>query len=489
MSSPVLALAEDPYILRPPLPDDLVVQPYRISPGNTHANSRVRDDVWSLGPLTDQPGAALAYIHWKDCPTSLRGELVTLVWTLVNGEHRPTSVQARGRGSRPGTVRTSLGILMWLRWARWLDRHGVHTLADVDREHWLAFANSLRAQGVDRNTMKVYLSYLSDLWEYDQLTVRPAGILRPPWDTEGLDDHLPEAEESSYGENTTEPLDPRVVGPLLVWSIRLVEDLADDILAAWNERIRITAQARANRSTPAGAASLHAYLRALLDDGAPLPTATIRGKAGLARFYIAERTGASLNQLHRAIQRDGLARVAAEQPRPGPCPLTTPVTGLIDGRPWRTDIGFDEVEELWRHLGTAAATIIMYLTGMRPQEVQALRSGCCPDPTPASDGTTRHLIHSQVTDNTDEKESNAEEADEGTDEETAEPALITGRHYKNVIDDGNHVSAGEIRTVPWVAITPVVNAIRVLERMVPPGELLLSSTHHDPQQGAGITAA
>lgn len=41
--------------------------------------------------------------------------------------------------------------------------------------------------------------------------------------------------------------------------------------------------------------------------------------------------------------------------------------------------------------------------------------------------------------------------------------VIRSHHYKNVRDsDGHHVSAGEERAVPWVAITPVVNAIRVL---------------------------
>ncbi|MFJ2590756.1 hypothetical protein [Streptomyces sp. NPDC087538] len=63
--------------------------------------------------------------------------------------------------------------------------------------------------------------------------------------------------------------------------------------------------------------------------------------------------------------------------------------------------------------------------------VQGLRSGCCPDPGRGS----RHLIRSH--------------------------------HYKNVTDDdGKHVSADEEREVPWVAITPVVRAIQILERMV-----------------------
>ncbi|MEW2621434.1 hypothetical protein [Streptomyces sp. NPDC048106] len=103
--------------------------------------------------------------------------------------------------------------------------------------------------------------------------------------------------------------------------------------------------------------------------------------------------------------------------------------------------------------------ICLYLTGMRPQEIQGLRSGCCPDPDPAPDGTPRrHLIRSH--------------------------------HYKNVTDDdGHHVSAGEEHEVPWVAITPVVHAIRVLERMVPEGELLLSATHHDFPHSRGYRGA
>jgi hypothetical protein len=78
-----------------------------------------------------------------------------------------------------------------------------------------------------------------------------------------------------------------------------------------------------------------------------------------------------------------------------------------------------------------------------------MRSGCCPDPEPAADGTPgQHLIRSH--------------------------------HYKNVFgDDGNHISAGTQRPIPWVAITPVVRAIRILERIVPEGELLFSAAHHD----------
>ncbi|MFD0328232.1 hypothetical protein ACFQZC_08425 [Streptacidiphilus monticola] len=137
--------------------------------------------------------------------------------------------------------------------------------------------------------------------------------------------------------------------------------------------------------------------------------------------------------------------------------MNVPLKGRVNGKPWREHVDFNEAASLMRHLGTAAAIICLYLTGMRPQEVLGMRSGCCPDPEPDENSVVgRHLIRS--------------------------------RHYKPVTDeDGNHLSAGTEREIPWVAITPVVHAIRVLERMVPDGELLFSARHQNytGRTGAG----
>ncbi|MFI0469677.1 hypothetical protein ACH347_36895 [Saccharopolyspora sp. 5N102] len=225
------------------------------------------------------------------------------------------------------------------------------------------------------------------------------------------------------------------------------EDLADDILAAWAERQRLIQAARADPATPAGLAALHAYLDPLIATGGSLPTVMHQGQHKLARFYIGGVTGASVNQMMVFVKKAGL--VAAARQRPGRCPLEIPVTGRIAGRPWRDALDFGEAPALLRHLGTAAFIVCAYLTGMRPGEVLGLRTGCCPDPEPDADGKVgRHLIRSH--------------------------------EYKTATDEhGDHQSAGVEREVPWVAIAPVVNAIRVLERIVPDGDFLFSHNAHD----------
>ncbi|AKN71533.1 hypothetical protein QR97_18520 [Streptomyces sp. PBH53] len=90
------------------------------------------------------------------------------------------------------------------------------------------------------------------LWAFDPLSLSPCGITEPPWESEGIHDYLPAATGEAGGENKTEPLDPTVTGPLLTWSIRLVEDFSEDILAAWAERRRMHARVRATSEYPRG---------------------------------------------------------------------------------------------------------------------------------------------------------------------------------------------------------------------------------------------
>ncbi|MCX4751191.1 integrase [Kitasatospora sp. NBC_01287] len=433
-----------------PRPDSPVVLARWISAGNTHPASAYRDPRWSLGPLIDNPSKSIEGLHWKNCPQEFQDQLRLIAWTMINGELRPTHLRNRARAARgrvsPGRMLATARL--WMRLARWLRERGITDLGHCTADLWREYGATLLAAGRSRARVETLLVQLTSLWAFDQLSAHPCGIARPPWDAEGADDFLPAAGGAgSGGENSREPVTAEVMGPLLVWAIRMVEDLSEDILNAWAEARRLSAAAAAGRANAQGKAALERYLLALVRDGAPVPATRNCGATRFAASFVAATTGASVQQVHRAAARYDLPRLAAE--RPGPCVLGTAVTGRIAGRPWCEHLDFHQAAALMRHLGTAAALTCLYLTGMRVEEALGMRSGCCPDPQPDADGRTgRHLIRS--------------------------------RHYKTVVDqDGYHVSGGAERDLPWVAITPVVRAIRVLERIVPNGALLFDARTHD----------
>uniref|UniRef100_UPI003F4981CD hypothetical protein n=1 Tax=Amycolatopsis sp. CA-096443 TaxID=3239919 RepID=UPI003F4981CD len=249
-----LAVENDPYVVAMPAPDSPVVQSRWISPGNTHPNSVYRDPIWSLASLIDNPGTSLRSIHWRHCPSALLGEMKLAAWTMINGRLRPTYLQTRGvraRG-RASALEMRETCQEWMRLARWLDERGINRLAGCTQAEWRAYARTRMTDDLSRVYAEMICSRLTDLWAFDQLAARPSGIARPPWDAEGVDDFLPAVEGGSGGENSTEPLDPQVLGPLLVWAIRFVDDFADDILAAWAEVRRLTARVEATSSTPTG---------------------------------------------------------------------------------------------------------------------------------------------------------------------------------------------------------------------------------------------
>ncbi|MFI6797599.1 hypothetical protein [Streptosporangium canum] len=441
----------DPYRLPLPTPDTSIILPHLVTADAEHAhlNGRYGAELWPLAALTENPSSIKHAIHWNTCPAALRDELRLAAWTMINGELRPAFLVERSSRlrSRLGLTALTETIRQWIHLATWLDSRGIDSLAACDASVLHDYGLHLSRQDRGRQRAYAILSTVTRLWAFDELSARPAGIGRPPWDELGADDYLPAVSSSSGGENTTEPLAAETMGPLLVWAMRMVDDFADDILAAWAETQRLKAAGRSNASTPAGEAALHAYLDPLITGMAPLPTTPHRDRLTFARYYVGGMTGASRWQIERFARRNDLKAAAAR--RPGPCPLNVPVTGQIAGVPWREALDFGEAAALMRHLGTAAFVVCSYLTGMRSGEVLGLRTGCCPAPEPDEHGSIgRHLIRSN--------------------------------EYKNSTDEhGNHRSAGTERDVPWVAITPVVSAIRVLERMVPDGYLLFDHNTHD----------
>jgi len=436
----------DPYLLPLPTLGSPIVLPHLVNPMHAHINGRFADLDWPLAALTGNPSAPKITLHWQTWPAPFREEMRLAAWNLINGQLRPTFIQARTTRMR---ARLSLNethgtITRWKLLADWLEEQGIHTLADCTTSTLHHYGLHLRDSGRSREHVRLTLVSLKRLWALDEISARASGIGRPPWDEIGADDYLPAATTAGGGENSTEPIAEQTMGPLLIWAMRMVDDLSEDILAAWAERQQLVRRASAATATPAGQAALEAYLRPLIRNSLPVPSTITGTGPALARKYIMGLTGASRSQVETAC-----AALPAAATRPGPCPLSVPVTGQIAGKPWRTALDFSEARTLMRHLGTACFIVCAYLTGMRPGEILGLRAGCCPDPAIGPDGQAgRHLIR--------------------------------GLEFKTAVDeDGNHLSDGTEREVPWVAITPVVNAIRVLERIVPDGHLLFDHQAHD----------
>ncbi|MGK5627972.1 hypothetical protein ACSNOD_05840 [Streptomyces sp. URMC 123] len=203
---------------------------------------------------------------------------------------------------------------------------------------WRAYIAE-RCSDVCRGHAEKICSMLTDLWAFDQLSAQPAGATRPPWDIEGVDAFPPSVGGSDGGENSTEPLDPQVLGPLLVWAIRFVDDFADDILAAWSERCRLFAAASANQATAKSQVALEEFLLPRVRSGTPLPSIRQKGRSTLARTYIAALTGVSTSRVNRFATKHQLYGLLAE--RPGASPLHVPIRGQIEGKPWREHIDFE----------------------------------------------------------------------------------------------------------------------------------------------------
>ncbi|GHG59690.1 hypothetical protein GCM10012320_33940 [Sinomonas cellulolyticus] len=417
-----------------PGPQADAVLPSQVANGFTGPVPGYADPSWSLAALAHAPGASRPTIHWETVPEAFREDLRHLTWLLINAP-LPASFLI----GKPSRWRTTVSprqvyptVERWRAFCRWLEARGRASLTACTPADLRAYALHVgRDRGMSRSSAQKALAALTRLWALDSSNNSPAGFCEPPWMSEGADDFLPAG--SSTGENSTEPITPEAMGPLLVWALRVVEDFAEDILSAVRRKEEILATSARTATTPEGWAALEAYLGRFVAEGVSPPSMAAGNRTGLAAKYISYMTGASIRQVHRQTVegpwRDQL--LAAD----GPAPVLAELSGKVEGRPWKHSIDYSEVRSLRTHLTTAAYIVISYLTGMRPGEVQGLERGCCPQPE-----SGRHLIRATV--------------------------------FKTAIDDaGNHVPQGIPREVPWVAIDPVVRAIRIVERMVPEGYL------------------
>ena len=409
------------------------------------ATARFGDLVWDLSPAIFQRHSRKLILNFAAVPERFRPASKELFFALLAGEPPP------GRSRlHVATIHGHFGkVVEFLTWAA---QCGVATLGTLTADDLAAYQEHLHKRpGAtaqwrqrQRHVVRLFWVYRARLTiDTDRLSFDPDGLAT--WD-----------DESSWtgkGENRTARIPEAVLGPLLGWALRWVEEFADDVVAAHDEWTALNANTSVNRrrrrrprarDVPTQLEALLARYRA---ERRPLPARA----TGVNRSHLARELDCSRRTLEAPAMRARLEEAVRDLGLAEGTWLRAAVQGKVNDRPWRSVIGYEELPELARQLHVACYVVIAYLSGMRESEVKHLHCGCL---------ATRR-------DN-------------------------TGRAYRWTVTSQAFKGEGTPEGVEatWVVGEPVGRAVAVLERLQPPGHDLLfahlpSSRHFQrPRQTA-----
>ncbi|MCX4996188.1 hypothetical protein OG739_26170 [Streptomyces longwoodensis] len=439
--------------LTDPAPDTPVIPSERLRPDIAPETvSRFADDLWDLGPLERKETSTTKTLHWQAFPEVLRSSMKRIAWAVIN---KPTPAVLLSRPKTTARPFISAQTLLhasktWWDLGDWLVQRQITSLDQVDQEMLEEYADKVRELGNSFGHARNKLFAVTRMWAYAPFLLPQDRLCMPPWDDPGaaITDFLGENDEPR-GENTTAVIHPATMSPLLVWSLRVITDLAPDILAAWRESRRLLANLppKSERGLKGRAVRqrLHEYFDELRAAGKPVPTyggylapslakaATARGatREAMSATFIGGMLGVNQRQVSRFLK--DCPEVLEGQKFADGAPLEVPIEATIDGQPWTESIEFTEAKQLGLHLSTAALVVIAYLSGMRPEEVLHLEHGCA-SREEREDGTVRYRVN--------------------------------GRHFKGVTDEeGNIIPEGEMRPEPWTVIELVHRAIEIVEEL------------------------
>ncbi|WP_406263420.1 hypothetical protein OIA45_47675 (plasmid) [Streptomyces chartreusis] len=423
--------------------------------------SRFRHDRWDLNPAIFADHSSSYTLNFTMVPASLRLAAKHYVWQLLNHTEPPAMRGAGGTRIWITTIATQFNTALKFV-LEWFADQGVTAFCQVTNAMLDAYLVEISSEPDAVESCYRKLTEVRRLWAHR--SVLPASMRlpeAPPWEGEDTGDLL--GRTRNRRENRTRRIGEATMEMLLVWAIRFVEDFAEDILAAQSEHRelmsrtpdarRAAAQRGEPPSTGYGRGALKpkaaAYLAGLRERGEALPGR--RNKAG--ELEIDWRRLAAVLGCSDSVEDTGTGRMIIESGvRVGARTyLDAPLTGLLDGLPWRSErITHDEAPQLARLLSTACLIVIAYLSGARAGEVLNLRRGC---------------VH----------------YDAATD-----LWLMEGLYFKGATDrDGNVIPEGKVREDPWVVIDLVARAVIVLERLH--RHALLFPTHLDARHQSRLS--
>lgn len=402
------------------------------------------DHIWSLTPAMPRADRHSLGLNFATLPASFRDLAKQLFFAMLTGDV-PAGEPVLAIES---ICRLLTSVRRFLNWAE----GRVDRLADLTAD-----------QLVDYHATVVDLPLSPGSKAFERRACRLFWIYRAKLAGDGLQldpRHLPEwqAWERAHSgrrssENTTPRIPEAVLGPVLTWALRWVEDFAEDVLAARDEYLNV--RFRRGRPDTAGMPALDA-LKALLDqyirERRPLPVARTQRRSGARAArggqvnleYLAKRIGRTGGNLDSAAVRAALAAAVDEVGLDTDSYLHIRPQGLLDDKPWLSNVSYYDTDELERHLQTACWIVIAYLSGMRDSEVKHLQRGCLAVLRDPTGRVYRRRLHSLA---------------------------FKGEHTPNGVQ------------ATWIVGAPVERAVAVLERLQPETERYLfalnpCSRHH-----------
>ncbi len=398
-----------------PVPDRILhpqwsIEPHRVA--NEDAEIAAFDEsIWRLEALPVTVGAGkVSSLNFSELQEPWGQVARWLAYCWIN---KPTPALLRdspgsGHVDYPSreTIRQRTGGLVAD--IQWLSGEGVTDPSEIDDDHLtdlvLHFKEKQTSPGTIGRRLVVFRHWAAAA---DELPER----LRLPAD---IDVNFPPGKRPHISaENRTRRIRQATMGPLLWWAIRLVDDYGDvsfnlfDLVlepkvplvpALGHRREHHAETGRFIRDTSGGA--LHSQARRLFDEaimsGTPMPTWS-SGSGEVALSYLEWLHGINCSSLWNAFREQaGEIKVAAR----ADCPVIN-ASEMPAGLPTIAQYyDLTCTEKRWpklaRLLQTACLINISYLTGMRPEEVRRLRSGCA-EVIDLPGGGTRHLIRGTVT--------------------------------------------------------------------------------------------
>lgn len=393
--------------------------------------SKFDDAVWDLKPMTPRGGETVwMTIRFETFPRRYVETAKRIAWCWIN-LRTPVEKVVRRNAARERLAPNSIAFLVredLLRFFTWLDEAFGATLAELNESALTSYADHLREGSTSPDRVRRMLFSLTRVWLMAPYLPDEDRLCMPPWESTGLDEIV--GKSTWTPENKTQPVHPQTMAALYIWAERFVRDFADDILSAVELNDRILAKSRLHKR-PGDAERFRSYVAQLEAQGQPLP--------GYMKWK-SSRTPSLAARLISGLYDIGtnamLARNRVGHPIGETAPLPMAVQGRLDsgGAPWLPFIDHYNVRTLRTLLATACFVVTAYLSGMRSEEVLALRSGCLSTEDVGPGQPKRYSVR--------------------------------GLHFKSATDErGNAIPEGAIRERPWHVIQPVAEALQVASRL------------------------